>query len=80
MKNSDLRSCIDALKQVRCSMQDDADVCVKSALNEAIAKLERCDAEDAPMIAQAVKEALAVLSDILTCAGFAVGLLKFFSS
>jgi cell division septum initiation protein DivIVA len=76
MNDKKLKSCVEALKEVRRSMQDDADSCILAALDEVISKLERCAAENDPTVAEAVREALAVLGDILTCAGFAVELVK----
>lgn len=76
MNNAKLKSCVEALLEVRHCMQDDADSCILAAFDEAVAKLERCVAEDDPTVAEAVREALAVLGDILTCAGFAVELVK----
>jgi hypothetical protein len=76
-----LIECVVALKDVRRNMQSDADSCVLAALDEAIAKLERCVAEGdltEPMLAHAALGALAVLSDILTCAGAAAELVKLF--
>jgi hypothetical protein len=80
MKNTELKGCVDAFKGVRRSMQDDADSCTMAAFDEALAKLERCVTEDDPAVEQAAREALAVLGDILTCAGFAVELVKFFGA
>jgi hypothetical protein len=80
MNATKLKSCVDALKEVRRGMQDDADSRVLLALDEVIAKLERCATEDDPTVAEAVKDALAVLSDILTCAGLAVELVKRFGA
>jgi hypothetical protein len=75
-----LKECVAALKDVRRSLQSDADPCVFAALDKVICKFERCVAEDDPTTAQAVREALAVISDILTCAGVAVELVKFFGA
>ena len=80
MKNTELKRCVEALKEVRRSMQDDADSCITAAFDEAIAKLERCEAEDHPSVEAAAREALGVLSDILTCVGFAIELVKFFGA
>jgi hypothetical protein len=78
-----LKECVEALNDVRRNMQSDADPCVLSALDEAIEKLTRCVAEGDPTeqtIAQAARDALAVISDILTCAGAVVELVKFFGA
>jgi hypothetical protein len=80
MKNTELKKCVEALKEVRHSMQDDADSCITAAFDAAIAKLERCEAEDHPSVEAAAREALGVLSDILTCVGFAIELVKFFGA
>jgi hypothetical protein len=80
MKNRELESCVEALEEVRRSMQDDADSCITAAFDKALAKLERCVTEDDPTVEEAAREALAVLSDILACAGFAVELVKFFGA
>jgi hypothetical protein len=80
---NNLKECVVALKDVRRNMQSDADSCVLAALDEAIAKLERCVAEDNPTeltVAQAASGALAVISDILTCVGGMAELVKFFRS
>ena len=60
-------------------MQNDADPCVLAALDEAIAKLERCLTEDIdqPSVAQAAFSALAVISDIVTCLTGVAELVKF---
>jgi hypothetical protein len=75
-----LNKCVAALKDVRRSMQGDADSRILAAFDEAIAKLQCCVTEDDPMAAQAVKEALAVIGDLLTCAGVVVELVKFFGA
>ena len=78
-----LTECVAALKDVRRSMQDDADPCMVAALDEAIAKLERCMAEenvDDQGVARAVMGALAVISDILTCATTIAELIKLFGN
>lgn len=75
-----LTECVAALHDVRRSMQGDADSCILAAFDEAIAKLERCVAEDDPTVAQAAREALAVISDVLTCTGAVVELVRFFSA
>jgi hypothetical protein len=64
-----LKECVAALQDVRRSMQNDVDPCILAALDEAIAKLERCGTEDVdqPSMAQAATAALAVLSDVITC-------------
>jgi hypothetical protein len=77
---NNLKECVVALQGVRRNMQSDADSCVLAALDEAIAKVERCVAEDNPTelaVAQAALGALAVLSDILTCVGGIAELVKF---
>lgn len=77
-----LSKCVEALKDVRRTMQDDADPCILAALDEVIAKFQRGLAEDipaGPTMAQAVSEALAVLSAILTCVTGIAELLKLFS-
>ena len=76
-----LTECVAALKDVRRSMQSDADRCVLTALDEAIAKLERCVVEGdltEPTVIRAALGALAVLSDILSCLGLAAELVKLF--
>lgn len=64
-KSSELKECVEALQEVRRSMQGDADSCITAAFDEALAKLERCATEDD--LAKAAREALGVLGDILTC-------------
>ena len=57
-----LKECVEALKDVRRYMQDGADPGIVAALDEAIAKLQRCVAEDnptEPSVAQAALGALA---------------------
>ena len=76
-----LVECVEALKDVRRNMQSDADSRVLTALDEAIAKLERCVAEGdltEPTVTQAALGALEVLGDILTCVGAAAELVKLF--
>jgi hypothetical protein len=81
MKNTELMKCVETFKEIRRSTQGDADSCIKAAFDEAIAKLERCATEDDPIaVAKAAKEALAVLSDLLTCLGVAVELGRFFGA
>jgi hypothetical protein len=81
MKNTELMKCVEAFKEVRHSMQGDADSCINAAFDQAIAKLERCATEDDPAaVAKAAKEALAVLSDLLTCIGAAVEFGRFFGA
>jgi hypothetical protein len=78
-----LAECVATLKDVRRSMQDDADPGIVAALDEAIAKLERCVAEDdptAPTVTQAALGALAVLGDILACLNGVAELVKFFGA
>jgi hypothetical protein len=80
---NNLLECVVALKDVRRSMQSDADSCILAALDEAIAKLERRMAEGDQTelnVAQAALGALAVLSDILTCAGAIAELVKRFGT
>ena len=64
-----LKECVQALKDVRSNMQNDVDPCILAAVDEAIAKFERCETEDInqPSVAQATLTALAVISDIVTC-------------
>lgn len=73
-----IKDCVAALKDVRRSMQNDADPCISAALDEAIAKLERCETEDVdqPSMAQAVTASLAVISDVVTCVTGIVELMK----
>ena len=73
-----LEECVLALKDVRRSMQNDVDPCIIAALDEAIAKLERCGTGgvDQPSIAQAVMAALAVLGDIIACVSGVAELMK----
>ncbi len=62
--------CVEALKNVRRSMQSDADSCVLTALDEVITDLERWLADNnltESETTEAGLRALAVLSDILTC-------------
>lgn len=60
--------CVDALKDVRRNMQNDADPCIVAALDEAIGQMERCRAEDDPNeVMKAAVRGLAVISDIVTC-------------
>jgi hypothetical protein len=80
-----LTECVAALKDVRRNMQNDADAdpCIVSALDKAIAELERCEAEGnptEPTVAQAAVEALAVISDILTCLTTVAELVRFFGA
>jgi hypothetical protein len=78
-----LTECVAALKDVRRNMQSGADPCILAALDEAIAKLERCMTEDdltEPSVAEAVLGALAVISDILRCIGGIAELVKFFGA
>jgi len=81
MKN--LSKCVAALQDVRRSMQNDADPCVLAALDEAIAKLERCGTEDnqaVPTVAEAALGALAIIGDILACLSGVAELVKFFGA
>jgi hypothetical protein len=73
-----LKECVLALKDVRRSMQNDVDPCILAALDEAIAKLERCETEgvDQPSMAQAVTAALGVISDVITCVTGVAELMK----
>ena len=73
-----LEECVLALKDVRRSMQNDADPCILAALDGAIVKLERCETEgvDQPSVAQAVTAALAVISDAVTCVTGVAELIK----
>ena len=76
-----LKECVAALKDVRRNMQDGADPGIVAALDEAIAKLERCVAEYDPTaqtVGQAALSALAVLGDILTCLNGVAELVKIF--
>lgn len=78
-----LTECVVALKDVRRDMQGDADRCILATLDEAIAKLECCMAEeniDDQGVARAVMESLAVLGDILTCFTTIAELMKFFAN
>lgn len=76
-----LSKAVETLKNVRRALQNDADCCVLAALDEAIAELQRCLVEGDPVKSrEAVLKALAVLSDILTCLGVTVELVKFFCS
>lgn len=77
----ELKECVAALKNVRRYMQDGADPGIVAALDEAIAKLERCVAEDDPTeqtVRRAASDALAVLGDILTCLNGVAELVKIF--
>jgi hypothetical protein len=65
IENRELEECVEALKEVRRSMQGDADSCITAAFDEALAKLERCATEDD--LAKAARDALGLLGDILTC-------------
>lgn len=70
--------CVEALKDVRRNMQNDADPCIVAALDEAIGHLERCEAEDDPNeTVKAAVHGLAVVSDILTCMTGIAELVKF---
>ena len=65
-----LLECVAALKDVRRSMQSDADPRVMAALSAAIAKLESCARSESPTepdLADAALGALAVISDIVVC-------------
>ena len=65
MKNHELKECVETLKEVRRSMQDDADCQIKTAFDQALAKLERCATEED--LAVAARELLGILGNILTC-------------
>ena len=65
MKNHELKECVETLKEVRRSMQDDADCHITAAFDQALAKLERSATEDD--LAKAARELLGILGDILTC-------------
>ena len=82
MKN--LSKCVAALQDVRRSMQNDADPRIVAALDEAIAKLERCGTEEedqaVPTVAEAALGALAVIGDILACLSGVAELVKFFGA
>lgn len=65
MKNHVLKECVEALQEVRRSLQDDADCQITAAFDQALAKLERCATEDD--LANAAGELLGILGDILTC-------------
>ena len=68
--NNNLSECVVALKDVRRSMQSDADPRVMAALSAAIAKLESCAGSESPTqpdLADAALGALAVISDIVIC-------------
>ena len=76
-----LKEFVAALKDVRRYMQDGADPGIVAALDEAIAKLERCIAEDDPTeqtVGQAALGALAVIGDILACLNGVAELVKIF--
>ena len=69
--------CVEALKDVRRNMQNDADPCILAALDEAIGHMERCEADDDPNeTMKAALHGLAVVSDILTCAAGIAELVK----
>jgi hypothetical protein len=73
-----LTKCVDALKDARRNMQNDADPCILAALDEAIGHLERCEAEDDPnKTMKAAVHGLAVISDIVTCMTVIAELVKF---
>jgi hypothetical protein len=81
---NNLTKCVAALQDVRRSMQNDADPCTVAALDEAIAKLERCGTEEedqaVPTVAEAALGALAIIGDILACLGGMAELVKFFGA
>jgi hypothetical protein len=84
MKNvKQLTKCVAALKNVRRNMQDGADRRILATLDEAIAKLQCCVVEenvDDQGVERAAMDALAVISDILTCFTTIAELMKFFAN
>jgi hypothetical protein len=76
-KVKQLSECVDALCDVRRSLQDDADSRILAALDEAIAKLQRCRPEDESDVAEATLRGFAIVSDILTCVTTIADLMKF---
>jgi hypothetical protein len=68
--DNQLSKCVEALNDVRRSMQNDADPRIMAALSAAIAELERCAGSESPTrpdLADAALRALAVISDIVVC-------------
>jgi hypothetical protein len=66
--NNKLLKCVAALKDVRRSMQSDADPSVMAALSAAIADLESCAGNESPtqlMLADKALRAFAAISDIV---------------
>jgi histidinol-phosphate/aromatic aminotransferase/cobyric acid decarboxylase-like protein len=66
--NNNLLECVDALKDVRRCMQNDADPSIVAALSAAITKLESCATDDGPTpreLGEAALGALGVISDIV---------------
>jgi hypothetical protein len=81
--NKTLSECVAALKDVRRSMQNDADPRIVAALGAAIAKLERCAGSESPTqleIADAALGALAVISDVVICLNGIAELLHHFGA
>ena len=67
---TNLLNCVEALRDVRRSLQDDAEPSIVAALSEAIAELERSVKNDdltKPELAEAAFKALAVIGDVLVC-------------
>ena len=80
---NNLLKSVAALQDVRRAMQNNADPCILAALDAAIAKLEAVIAEGGPnhpRWQEAVAESLAVLGDLLTCAGAIAELVKTFNA
>ncbi len=66
--NNNLLECVAALKDVRRSMQNDADPRIMATLSAAIAKLECCAASESPSEPEAAAvglEALAAINEVL---------------
>jgi hypothetical protein len=76
-----LKNCVAALKDARRNMQNEAEHCVVATLDDAIAELERCAAEDNPTeqtVAQAARKALAVLGEVVAGLNGIAELIKIF--
>jgi hypothetical protein len=79
--NTTLLECVEALKDLRRNMQNDADPCIAAALSAAIAKLECCAVNGSPTqpdLADAALGALGVISDIVMCLNGIAELIRHF--